>query len=459
MKMNKRSEEHTPRSEEHTAQTQKRCRTTMTAGLPYSSLSAAEIAAELDDLQSQYAALAAKGLSLDITRGVPSAAQLNLSADLLTLPAGTYRDADGIDCRNYGGLLGLRELREIFAELLEVPPANLIANNNSSLELMHSLVVESLLHTPVDGDAPWASDPKRKFLCPAPGYDRHFAVTEDLGFELVPVAMLADGPDVGQVAELIAHDPSVKGMWLVPTYSNPTGQVIGEQTIRALLALPAAAPDFRLVLDNAYALHPVVGDPPTGRPFLRWAEEAGCPNRPLIFASTSKITFAGAGVSFFAASKANLDWHLAHAGKRSIGPDKVNQLRHVLFFRDAAGVRAHMRRHKALLAPKFALVLKILEERLGASKVAAWTEPQGGYFVSLDVLPGTAREVVRLAKEAGVALTPAGATFPYRTDPEDTNIRIAPSFLPEPDLTEAIEATSTCVLLAAAQKLAQKSSG
>ena len=428
----------------------------MTAALPYTSLNPAELTAELASLQSQYAELVAKGLSLDITRGVPSTAQLDLSADLLTLPAGEYRDSDGVDCRNYGGVLGLRELREIFAELLEVPAANLIAGNNSSLELMHSLIVESLLHTPVDGTAPWASDPKRKFLCPAPGYDRHFAVTEDLGFELVPVRMLADGPDVEQVAELIASDPSVKGMWLVPTYSNPTGTVVAEQTIRKLLALPAAAPDFRLVLDNAYALHPIVGDSPTGRPFLAWAEEAGHPNRPLVFASTSKITLAGAGVSFFAASKANLDWHLAHAGKRSIGPDKVNQLRHVLFFRDAAGVRAHMQRHKALLTPKFALVLKILEDRLSAAKVASWTEPQGGYFVSLDVLPGTAKEVVRLAKEAGVALTPAGATFPYGADPEDANIRIAPTFPTGPVLADAIEAASTCVLLAAAKKLVER---
>ncbi|MGL6236485.1 MAG: aminotransferase class I/II-fold pyridoxal phosphate-dependent enzyme [Segniliparus sp.] len=431
----------------------------MTPALPYTSLSPAELAAELAALRSQYADLVAKGLSLDITRGVPSTAQLDLSGDLLTLPAGEYRDADGVDCRNYGGVLGLRELREIFAELLEVPAENLVAGNNSSLELMHNLIVESLLHAPVDGAAPWAADPKRKFLCPAPGYDRHFAVADDLGFELVPVRMLADGPDVDQVAELIANDPSVKGMWLVPTYSNPTGTVVSEQTIRRLLALPAAAPDFRLVLDNAYALHPIIGDSPTGRPFLAWAEEAGRPNRPLVFASTSKITLAGAGVSFFAASKANLDWHLAHAGKRSIGPDKVNQLRHVLFFRDAEGVRAHMRRHRALLAPKFALVLKILEDRLGSSKIASWTEPQGGYFVSLDVLPGTAREVVRLAKEAGVALTPAGATFPRGADPQDSNIRIAPTFLPEAKLADAIEATSTCALLAAAQKLAEGHAG
>ncbi|KAA0085627.1 aminotransferase class I/II-fold pyridoxal phosphate-dependent enzyme [Mycolicibacterium sp. P9-64] len=416
-----------------------------------------------DELQEQhelqtrsYADLQAKKLALDLTRGKPSPAQLDLSNDLLSLPGSgkdSYRDGDGTDTRNYGGLHGLPELRAIFGELLGIPVPNLIAGNNASLEFMHDIVVFSLLHGGVDSQRPWIQEPGIKFLCPAPGYDRHFAITESLGIEMIPVAMREDGPDVDLIEELVAHDPAVKGMWCVPMYSNPTGTTYAWENVRRLVQMKTAAADFRLFWDNAYAVHTLTHDFAPQVDVLGLAAAAGNPNRPLVFASTSKITFAGAGVSFFGGSLGNIAWYLQHAGKKSIGPDKVNQLRHLRYFGDADGVRLQMQRHQQLLAPKFALVAEILEDRLGESKIASWTDPKGGYFVSLDVWPGTARRTIALAKDAGIAVTEAGAAFPYRKDPDDKNIRIAPSFPSEPELREAIDGLSTCALLAATESL------
>lgn len=412
-----------------------------------------ELVSEHELQTANYARLQTEKLTLDLTRGKPSPEQLDLSAALLSLPGdGDYRDGTGTDCRNYGGLQGLPELRAIFGELLGIPVPNLIAGNNASLELMHDIIVYATLHGTVDSPRRWADEPTVKFLCPSPGYDRHFAITESLGFEMIPVPMLQDGPDTAAIAALLADDPQVKGLWAVPNYSNPTGVVFSEDVVRELVSMPAAAPDFRLFWDNAYAVHPLTDTAAPVLDVLGMAAAAGHPNRPLVFASTSKITFAGAGVSFFGATTANLDWYLRYAGKKSIGPDKLNQLRHLRFFTDAAGVRAHMQKHRAILEPKFALVLKILEERLGPSKVASWTEPKGGYFISLDVLEGTAARVIELAKEAGIALTAAGSAFPYRKDPEDKNIRIAPSFPALPELEKAMDGLATCVLLAATEK-------
>lgn len=289
-----------------------------------------------------------------------------------------------------------------------------------------------------------------------PGYDRHFSITEVLGFEMIPVPMHHDGPDAHAIAELVANDPQIKGMWVVPNYANPSGVNYSEEVVRELVSMPAAAPDFRLIWDNAYAVHPLTDTAAPVYDVLGLAAAAGNPNRPLVFASTSKITFAGSGVSFLGGSAANLNWYLGHAGKRSIGPDKINQLRHLRFFKDADGVRAHMQKHRAVLEPKFAAVLRILEDRLGASKVASWTEPKGGYFVSLDVMEGTAGRVIALAKDAGIALTAAGSAFPLRNDPEDKNIRIAPSFPKLPELEKAMDGLATCVLLAATEKLLDK---
>ena len=414
-----------------------------------------------DELQAQhelqrqnYVDLQAKKLSLDLTRGKPSAQQLDLSNALLSLPGEQYRDEDGTDTRNYGGLHGLPGLRTVFSELLGIPVPNLIAGNNASLELMHDIIVFSLLHGGVDSPRPWIEESSRiKFLCPAPGYDRHFAITESFGIEMISVPMLEDGPDVDLIEELVAADPAIKGMWCVPMFSNPTGTTYSWEVVRRLVQMHTAAPDFRLFWDNAYAVHVLTLDFPRQVDILGLAEAAGHPNRPYVFASTSKITFAGAGVSFFGGSLGNIAWYLQYAGKKSIGPDKINQLRHLLFFNDADGVRLHMLRHQQLLAPKFALALDILDTRLSDSKIASWTEPKGGYFISLDVLPGTAKRTVALAKDAGIAVTEAGASFPYRKDPDDKNIRIAPTFPPVSDLTDAIDGLATCALLAATESL------
>jgi DNA-binding transcriptional MocR family regulator len=419
-----------------------------------STLSRDELGALRSEQQSAYDALVASGLALDLTRGKPAPEQLDLSNALLTLPGVEGLSAvAGPDVRNYGGLQGLRELREIFGPLLGVPVDQLVAAGNASLTLMHDLLVQCLLHGTVGSERPWSQEPRVRFLCPAPGYDRHFAVCEQLGIEMVPVPMREDGPDTAVVASLVAEDPSIKGMWLVPTYANPTGSVVTEEVARALAEMPTAAPDFRIIWDNAYAVHHLTDVETPTADVLGLCAAAGNADRAFVVASTSKITFAGAGVCFFGGSTANVTWWLRQLAFQSIGPDKVNQLRHVLFLRDADGVRALMAAHRALIAPKFAIVAEVLEARLGPLKAASWTDPAGGYFVSLDVLDGTAARVVSLAKGAGIAMTPAGSAFPYRDDPDDRNIRIAPTFPSQADVRAAMEGLSTCVLLAAAEHL------
>jgi DNA-binding transcriptional MocR family regulator len=318
---------------------------------------------------------------------------------------------------------------------------------------MHDVVVFSMLYGGVDSPRPWKDEAGVKFLCPVPGYDRHFAITETMGIEMIPIPMQEDGPDVDLIEELVAVDPAIKGLWAVPVFANPTGLSYSWETVRRLVQMQTAASDFRLFWDNAYAVHTLTLDFPRPIDVLGLATAAGNPNRPYVFASTSKITFAGAGVSFFGGSLGNIAWYLQYAGKKSIGPDKVNQLRHLRFFGDGDGVRLQMLRHQQILAPKFALALEILDQRLSESKIASWTEPEGGYFISLDVLPGTARRTVALAKDAGIAVTEAGASFPYRKDPDDKNIRIAPTFPPESDLRDAIDGLATCTLLAATESL------
>ncbi|AKK29816.1 aminotransferase [Mycobacterium sp. EPa45] len=425
--------------------------------MSFHSLGPDELQAQHELQRRNYADLQAKKLSLNLTRGNPSSQQLDLSNALLSLPGDQYLDEEGTDTRNYGGPNGLPGLRAIFGELLGIPVPNLVARNNSSLELMQDALVYSLLHGGVDSPRPWIEDKLSgagiKFLCPAPGYDRHFSLTESFGIEMITVPINEDGPDVDLIEELVAADPAIKGMWNVPVFSNPTGVTYAWEVVRRLVQMRTAAPDFRLFWDNAYAVHTLTMDFPRQVDVLGLAEQAGNPHRPFVFASTSKITFAGAGVSFFGGSLGNVAWFLQHTGKKSIGPDKVNQLRHQLFLKDADGVRLHMRRHQQLAAPKFALALDILDKRLTDSKIASWTDPKGGYFISLDVLPGTAKRTVALAKDAGIAVTEAGATFPYRKDPEDKNIRIAPTFTPEPDLTDAVDGLATCALLAATESL------
>nr|WP_223111036.1 aminotransferase class I/II-fold pyridoxal phosphate-dependent enzyme [Aeromicrobium senzhongii] len=432
-----------------------RCRRRDSGGARYlghvtlDSLSRDQLEAFLAEQQQAYTALQQAGLKLDITRGKPSAAQLDLSQDLLTAPL-TDHLSDGVDVRNYGGGTGLTELRAIFAELLGVPVNQLLAGNNASLSMMHDSIVFALLHGTPESPAPWRDGPV-KFLCPSPGYDRHFGICEHLGIEMIPIAMLEDGPDMAAVREHVT-DPAVKGIWLVPTYANPTGAVVSQEVAAELAALQTAAPDFRIMWDNAYAVHDLTEEHAKPVDILGLCASAGHPERALVFASTSKITLAGSGVSFLAGSPANVAWYLSHTAFRTIGPDKVNQLRHARFLGSPQGVLDLMARHREILRPKFDTVLRLLSERLGPHGVATWTEPRGGYFVSLDVVDGTASRVVQLAKEAGISLTPAGASFPYGKDPRDRNIRIAPSFPPLDELTQAMEGLTTCVLLAAAEK-------
>ncbi|MEO7267712.1 MAG: aminotransferase [Knoellia sp.] len=418
---------------------------------PLSSLSPAELEAFLETQRTAYAELQGHGLKLDLTRGKPSAEQLDLCNELLELPKG-YQDTSGTDTRNYGGLSGLPELRAMFADLLWVEPEQVVAGGNSSLTMMHDCLVQLLLHGGPDSPKPWSQEESVKFICPVPGYDRHFTMLASYGIEMLSVPMNDDGPDVQAVLELV-KDPSVKGIWIVPTYANPSGGTCSQEVASALASMDTAAPDFRIFWDNAYAFHHLTEDEAKSADIITLASGSGHPNRPLMFASTSKITFAGAGVAFLAASQANVDWYLGHQQYASIGPDKVNQLRHIQFFGSAQGVREHMARHRAILAPKFAAVDAALVSALAGREVATWSKPSGGYFVNLDVLDGTASRVVELAKAAGISLTPAGASFPKGLDPRDRNIRLAPSFPVLAEVETAMAGVATCVLLAAAEKL------
>ncbi|MBF9012183.1 MULTISPECIES: aminotransferase class I/II-fold pyridoxal phosphate-dependent enzyme [Corynebacterium] len=417
------------------------------------SLDADQLKELAERIRKDYAELKAKGLQLNLTRGKPSKAQSDLANDLLSLPGeDNYTDAAGNDLRNYGNLDGIREVRELWGKLLGIPAENLVAADSSSLNIMFDLI--SFAHTwgTNDSERPWGQEDKVKWICPVPGYDRHFAITEKFGYELITVPMLEDGPDMGAIRELV-QDPQVKGMWTVPMFSNPTGVTISEEIARELASLETAAPDFRVVWDNAYAVHTLTEDFPQILPILDYAREAGNPNRFWVMSSTSKITFAGAGVAFFASSLENLEWYRSFAGIRGIGPNKINQLAHYEFFGSAEGVRSVMRRHAALLAPKFDAVLRILSERLGEYEVARWTEPKGGYFISLDVIDGTATRVWELAKDAGIVLTKAGSAYPHGEDPNDRNIRLAPSLPPLAEVETAMDGVATCVLLAALEKL------
>ncbi|AIG63445.1 aminotransferase [Corynebacterium atypicum] len=412
-----------------------------------------KLATDADEIRAKYQELKAKNLNLNLTRGKPSAEQLSLSDELLALPGrGEYVAADGTDVRNYGNAKGIGDIRAIWADLLGLPVELVVAGDSSSLNIMFDLVSWAYIFGTNDSERPWAEEEHVKWICPVPGYDRHFTISEHFSFEMLTVPMTSDGPDMDAVREL-ARDPEVKGMWTVPVFSNPSGVTISEEVARELAQMDTGADDFRIVWDNAYAVHTLTDEFPPVHNVIRMAEEAGHPNRFWFMSSTSKITFAGSGVAFFASSPENLSWYLRHAGARGIGPNKVNQLAHARYFGDADGVRALMQKHAASLAPKFEAVEEILHERLDEYGVAEWTEPEGGYFVSLDVVDGTAARVVELAKNAGIALTGAGSSFPLREDPNNRNIRLAPSLPPVEELREAMHGVATCVLLAAAEKL------
>jgi DNA-binding transcriptional MocR family regulator len=421
-------------------------------------LSTSELARYRHDLRGEYEALQAQGLTLDLTRGKPSAEQLDLSEPLLELPgAGKHVASDGADTRNYGGLRGLVELREIFSGLLGVPVEQLIAFGNSSLELMHECLVHAVLFGVPGSVQPWGMGTGTALLCPVPGYDRHFSVCEKMRIEMITVPMNATGPNMDEVERLVAADARIKGIWCVPKYSNPSGIRYSEQTAGRLAQMRTAAPDFRIFWDDAYAVHHLTEVRHETADILQLAAAAGHADRPFVFGSTSKITLAGSGVAFYGASVANVDWLTGHLAKRTIGPDKVNQLRHALFLGTAAGVHAHMDRHRALLKPKFDLVQRTLASQLGDSGVATWTEPEGGYFVTLEVLEGCASRVVELAADAGIALTAAGAPFPYGQDPDDRVIRLAPTYPPLSELADALDGLVLCIKLAAVERLLDRS--
>jgi DNA-binding transcriptional MocR family regulator len=420
-------------------------------------IEAAQAVPSQEQVQKSYVAFKARGLKLNLTRGKPSAAQLELSNQLLSLPGPTsYAAAGATDCRNYGGLQGLAEARRLFSGILGAPAEQIVVANNSSLALMHDTVVYSLLKGTCDSAAPWSKQGEIAFLCPVPGYDRHFKICEDYEIRMISVPLDDDGPDMDEVERLVSHDASIKGMWCVPKYSNPTGTVYSASVIDRLAAMKTAAPDFRLFWDNAYTVHHLTSEPVAIANILDLCAQRGHPNRAFVFASTSKITLAGAGLALFASSPANVKWLLERITPRTIGPDKMNQWRHVRFLQAEAGIVALMERQRALIAPKFARVLEVFANQLAGIPDVSWTHPKGGYFICLDVPKGCARRVVALAKEAGVELTPAGATHPYGKDPDDRTIRIAPTF---PDLDEialAAEGVALCVRLAVAEKNASR---
>jgi DNA-binding transcriptional MocR family regulator len=405
-----------------------------------------------DKVRGEYEGFRARGLALDMTRGKPSPEQLDLANALLALPGGRdYFSQSREDVRNYGNLQGLPEARALFSSMLGAAPDRIVVGNNASLAIMNDCIVWALLKGVPGSAAPWSQTPAPAFLCPVPGYDRHFAICEEYGFRMIPVPLTGRGPDMDKVESLVA-DPAVKGMWCMPKYSNPTGDIYSTETVQRLASMKTAAPDFRLFWDNAYTVHHLTERRHEVANILDLCEKANNPDRAFVFASTSKVTFAGAGLAFFASSAANVKWYLAQATKRTIGPDKLNQLRHVRFLKDEAGLLRHMDAHRALIAPKFDAVIAALESRLAGTGVAKWSKPEGGYFISVDVVEGTAKQVVELAKKAGVALTPAGATWPHGKDPYDRTLRLAPTFPSLSDVRAASEVIALCILLAALEK-------
>jgi len=398
--------------------------------------------------------LRGRNLSLDMTRGKPSPEQLDLSEAMLTIVRpGDTTGEDGTDLRNYGGLAGIPEARRLFAEYLGTVPEQVIVGGNSSLSMMWDVLSNAMMFGVPGGNGPWR-DQNPKIICPVPGYDRHFAICERLGIEMITVEMTPDGPDMEAVQALVKDDASVKAIWCVPKYSNPSGESYSAETVEAMASMPTAANDFRLLWDNAYAVHHLGKGPVSLSDIITACEAAGNPDRAIVFGSTSKITLAGAGVAMLASSPANIKDHLEKINYAMIGPDKINQLRHVRFFKNMDGILAHMQKHAEIVAPKFAAVEDALEKSLGGTGLATWTRPDGGYFVSLDVLDGCAAAVIKRCADAGVKMTPAGSTYPYGKDPYDRNIRIAPT-LPSVDeiksamtvLTAAIEEVCTQKLL------------
>ena len=419
----------------------------------YRQMSAAERSAEYARVSAHYEELKSLGLKLNMARGKPGKAQLDLVSDIFSLmqdPADYI--SDGIDVRNYGELSGLPAARRLFADILGCKPEQVFAGGNASLQLMYDTIAKAYTHGLLRSPSPWCREETLKWLCPAPGYDRHFLITEHFGFELITIPMTADGPDMDAVEEAV-KDPAVKGMWCVPKYSNPEGVIYSEETIRRIASLQAAAPDFLVMWDNAYCIHEFEGEYVSFPDILSICEQCGNPDMVFEFASTSKVTLPGAGISCFACSEANMKHMENLLTVQAISFDKVNQQRHVLYLQDKAHALELMSRHAGIMGPKFRTVVETLDREIAPLDIASWSRPKGGYFVSLHALPGTAKRTWQLCKEAGVVMTGAGATFPYGKDPQDSNLRIAPSLPPVEELEQAMEVLCTCLKLSALEVL------
>lgn len=425
--------------------------------MQYSQMKKEELSLVFAKLKKEYEEVKAKGLKLDMSRGKPGADQLSLTDGLLTAVSAEsgIKAANGLDCRNYGVLEGIPEARELFAGILGVPAKNVIVGGASSLNMMYDEISRAMLFGVAGGDKPWGMQGEIKFLCPVPGYDRHFAICELMGIKMINVPMTADGPDMDVVEEAVSTDESIKGIWCVPKYANPDGCVYSDETVRRFAALKPKAKDFRIFWDNAYAVHDLYGYKPFANIF-ELAKEYENEDLPLIFTSTSKISHAGSGISALAASDANIAKTKKSMSIQTIGYDKINQLRHARYFGNAENVIKHMEKHAAILRPKFEAVLAAFEKELAPLGIATWSKPTGGYFISLNVEKGCAKRVYELAKDAGVTLTAAGAPFPYGIDPHDENLRIAPSFPPVSELNDAVTVLCLCVKLAVAEKYLNK---
>lgn len=421
----------------------------------YQEMSREELLALQAKLTKEYEDAKGKGLKLDMSRGKPAVTQLNMGMDFLDVlnSQSDMKAENGLDVRNYGGMDGIPEAKKLMADIMEVNPENVIVFGNASLTIMYDTVARSMLHG-VCGSTPWCKLDKVKFLCPVPGYDRHFAITQSFGIEMINVPMSPEGPDMDLVEKLVAEDATIKGIWCVPKYSNPQGYSYSDETVRRMAALRPAAADFRIYWDNAYAIHHLYEDKQdTILDILSECEKAGNPDMVYEFCSTSKVTFAGAGIAAIASSEANLTWVKKTMTIQTIGYDKVNMLRHVRYFKDMNGVREHMKKHAAIMRPKFEAVLAVLDSELNGLGIGSYTRPNGGYFISFDAMDGCAKAIVAKCKEAGVTLTGAGATYPYGIDPKDSNIRIAPSFPTPEEMAAATDLFVLCVKLVSVEKL------
>jgi aspartate aminotransferase len=423
--------------------------------MQYNDMSKEELLALKESLNKEYAEAKAKGLALDMSRGKPSAKQLDVSLGLLDTinSSSDLKSLDGTDCRNYGVLDGIPEAKKLMADMMGTTPDHVIVYGNASLNIMYDQISRAYTHG-ILGNTPWCKLDKVKFLCPVPGYDRHFAITERFGIEMINIPMSESGPDMGMVEEYVSKDASVKGIWCVPKYSNPQGYTYSEETVKRMAALKPAAEDFRIFWDNAYVIHDLYDDNKDEiADIISECEKAGNPDMVFEFASTSKVSFPGSGIAALATSANNIADIKKQLTIQTIGHDKLNQLRHVRFFKDINGLKEHMRKHAEFIRPKFEAVESVFEEELGGLGIGSWTEPKGGYFISFDAMDGCAKAIVAKCKEAGVKLTGAGATFPYGKDPKDSNIRIAPSFPTPEEMKQAADLFVLCVKLVSVEKL------